>query len=119
LAFRDAGLISVTISEGVKIIEISAFQRNANLTSLVLPESLTDIGAQAFAECGKLMTVTCMRASLPTFFTDKSVNNSQIIFTAKTGPTDNSVLLVPSGSEDTYRVSKQWGDAFKTITALP
>ena len=58
-AFSDKckELAKVTISEGIKAIEESAFSSCEALSTLQLPQSLKVIGKQAFAWCGKLESV--------------------------------------------------------------
>ncbi|MEE1291319.1 MAG: leucine-rich repeat protein, partial [Spirochaetota bacterium] len=47
----------VIISDGVTGIDGSVFNLCENLTSIVLPDSLTFISKDAFGECDKLTTV--------------------------------------------------------------
>lgn len=49
-------LTTVIIGEGTEIIEAGAFQ-GAGMTTVVLPSTLTTIGADAFKMCGSLTTV--------------------------------------------------------------
>lgn len=47
----------VTVPEGVKKI-VGAFQNNALITEVILPDSLTEIGGYSFSSCTQLTTVT-------------------------------------------------------------
>lgn len=56
-AFRNNGRVrKVTISPGCKVIASNAFQ-NAGIEEVVIPESLTSIGAYSFCKCTKLKHV--------------------------------------------------------------
>ncbi len=52
------GLTSVTIPDGVEVIEVSAFEGCSGLTSVTMPNSLTTIGEYAFEDCTGLTSVT-------------------------------------------------------------
>ncbi|MDR0983711.1 MAG: leucine-rich repeat protein [Ruminococcus sp.] len=56
-AFSYSGLQSVTLSEGVEIIEEGAFYGCENLTEVNLPESLVSIGYVAFMDCSSLAEI--------------------------------------------------------------
>lgn len=53
----NAGLTSVIIPETITNIPESAFENCTNLTSATIPESVTSIGIYAFDECENLMSV--------------------------------------------------------------
>ena len=58
-AFKGcAGLMSVTIPEGVNTIEWEAFCLCRNLTSVTIPSTVTDIKVSAFYQCERLASVT-------------------------------------------------------------
>lgn len=50
-------ITSVTIPEGITVIEDNAFHDCVNLTRVALPESLQSIGVQSFVYCAKLEPV--------------------------------------------------------------
>ena len=54
---NNAGLVSITLPEGLLEIGQSAFSGNVNLTSIHLPDSVTTIGAFAFQNCSKLSEI--------------------------------------------------------------
>ena len=51
------GIQSVVIPEGVREIEIGAFEGCSALQRVVIPESVTEIGEGAFRDCGSLQSV--------------------------------------------------------------
>jgi hypothetical protein len=57
-AYYETGLTSVIIPEGVTDIGNSAFSKCKNLTSVTLPRSLERIGTYAFYDCTSLVNVT-------------------------------------------------------------
>lgn len=52
LAFNAVDVKKVVISDGVKIIEDSAFNNQRQLTSITIPDSVESIGSYAFSSCG-------------------------------------------------------------------
>jgi hypothetical protein len=56
-AFNGSGLTSIVIPEGVTDIEGGAFSRCENLTSVTLPQSLQRVGMAAFSDCTELTEV--------------------------------------------------------------
>ena len=61
-------ITSITLSEGIKTINSSAFgwMSSPALTTVVLPSTLTTIKAGAFASCDNLTSITCNAATAPT-----------------------------------------------------
>jgi len=63
-AFANNNLEKVTLGKGLKIIkggisqgivevyELGAFEGNKNLTEVIIPDAVTEIGARAFKDCG-------------------------------------------------------------------
>ena len=59
MLFRScSGLTSITLPESVTEIGQFAFEDCSGLTSITLPESVTEIGGFAFAECRTLTNIT-------------------------------------------------------------
>ena len=56
--FRNSDITSVTIPEGVKYINYSAFEQCASLKSVKFPNSLVRINGSVFSECTSLSSVT-------------------------------------------------------------
>ncbi|MBQ7003136.1 MAG: leucine-rich repeat protein [Oscillospiraceae bacterium] len=60
----------------VKVIEESAFDYNASLTSVTIPEGVTDIGACAFESCANLKSVKFMGMGSTVGGMEYSISNS-------------------------------------------
>ena len=56
-AFDNSNLTSVTVPEGISNIEKGTFRNCNSLTSVTLPESITSIGANAFYSCASLTSI--------------------------------------------------------------
>lgn len=84
----DKSLSTYTIKEGTKWIGERAFQTCTNLTSMVIPDSVTSIGFEAFYDCSSLSEITCNAPTAPTIqiYTFLEVK-------------ENGILKVPSGSD--------------------
>jgi hypothetical protein len=73
---EECALESVTFEEGVKIIEEAAFQGCSELTTVVIPASVTSIAANAFDGCGALSSVHVLSRSTtlaPASFTNTAL----------------------------------------------
>ena len=58
-AFIDCNsLVSITIPDGVTSIKASTFSGCSSLTSITIPDSVTSIGDNAFRECSSLESLT-------------------------------------------------------------
>ena len=57
-SFAPAGITTYNIPDSVTEIGIEAFYCCSNLTSITIPDSVTKIGTQAFAYCGGLTSIT-------------------------------------------------------------
>lgn len=56
-AFYGSGVTSITIPNSVTNIGGNAFQSCANLTGVALPNSVTSIGGDAFSSCANLASI--------------------------------------------------------------
>lgn len=56
-AFQECGLTTLELPEGLKKLDDDAFRRS-NLTSIVLPDSVEQMGYFVFADCPNLTSVT-------------------------------------------------------------
>ena len=57
--FKDTHIQSVTIKEGVKVVGANAFAECRNLITVSLPSTITSIGANAFLNCSELTDIYC------------------------------------------------------------
>lgn len=57
-AFNYNSLMKVKLSSGVEVICDFAFSESSNITSIVIPDTVTTISNTAFRECEKLETIT-------------------------------------------------------------
>lgn len=105
---RDAfwgrwGMTNMSIPETVNTIGVCAFAYSG-LQSIILPKNLVQINGNAFLECN-LKTVTANNP-VPAEIEDiETFGNCQ-----------NTILVVPSGSEAAYRNANVWKE-FKAIIA--
>ena len=103
-AFRDNNLTSVTLPSSLLNIDAGAF-RNNELTSIVIPENVTNVGAAAFSDNIELTSVTSKNLVAPT-----RGNN----FFANTA--SEKTLFIPVGSTQSYS-DKNW-TGFTTIEEI-
>ena len=82
----------------MKIIGESAFSGCSNLTSVTIPESVTDIGMYAFYSCSGLTSVTCLAENVP--YTGSDVFRNV--------PQSTVILYVSKTSVDAYKTADQW-----------
>ncbi|MCL2018511.1 MAG: leucine-rich repeat domain-containing protein [Oscillospiraceae bacterium] len=69
---------NITIPKGATAIGNSAFRNNADITSVLIHDSVVSIGDYAFRECTNLESVTFMTADPPTFGVDVFVTGITI-----------------------------------------
>jgi len=98
LAFANYQKVtSITISEGVKKIQTSAFYGCSALQKVHLPATITEIEPDAFGECSKLGLVRCDALYAPEA-TDAFTNTQ----------TERIQLIVPSSATQSYKDSSVW-----------
>ena len=94
VAFSEcSNLTSVVIPDSVTSIGASAFQGCSNLTAVVIPDSVTSIEWYAFDSCSSLATITIKSTSL-------SVGSNAFSSVASTG-----TIYIPDSkiNDDTYK----------------
>lgn len=64
-AFRETGITSISIPQGVERIGDSAFSGCMNLTTANVPASVVSVGGAAFFQCTKLKSVTFASGTEP------------------------------------------------------
>ena len=92
---NDTNLISLTIENGLRIIEDLAFGSCLNLSNVILPSSITLIGNDIFLDCVNLISVTIMATTPPTV--DSGTFNGT-----------NCAIYVPEESLDLYKNDTNW-----------
>ena len=97
-----SSLRSVEIPNTVTKFEEYAFDGCKNLTFIRIPNSVTYIGPSAFRNCSKLATVHSL-IETPFILNESAFNNYS-----------NTVLVVPTGTIDTYKSTVGWKN-FQTI----
>jgi hypothetical protein len=101
-AFRDcASLVEIDLGQGLLRIGDNALRETA-ITTLVLPESVTEVGKKVAEKCKNLTRIEC-RAILPPKL--DGVSNNKVD------------LYVPATSVNAYSSAKNWKN-FKNINPL-
>ena len=96
--FKDYGIKTVTIGDGITSIGESAFAHCSGLTELTLPNSVTSIGEKAFSDCSGLSEITSL-AEIP------PVCGSNVFYGVNK---TNCELIVPEGSVAAYKQAEGW-----------
>ena len=111
------GCQNTVIPEGVERIGEYAFFGNLDLTSIVIPSSVTSIEQEAFSSCANLAAVY-NQASTPQSFGQNAFYgwNDERWDGRKQGPVDMSkcILYVPEASVELYKAAEGW-KKFKNI----
>ena len=94
------------IPDGIEFIASSAFSNRIGLTSIEIPNSVTNIGEIAFYDCSTLTSITCETIIPPTLGDFVFENIKKQI-----------PLYVPEESIDAYKAADQWKD-FTNILAI-
>lgn len=106
-SFRDTNLEEVLDLGSVTVVDNTAFYQCASLKKVVLPQTLTSIGMQAFRDCKALETVICHNTTPPTLHSQgfMSTNSTFIIY-------------VPNESVTAYREASVWSQYSDRIKPL-
>lgn len=108
-AFYGWGMMSMTIPEGIETIGTDAFRYCSQMTELVLPSTLTSIGAYAFYGMPNLTTIQSHMQTPPAIgkemfmsqYLDYMTNALEIFSTSAT-------LYVPIGCKAAYEALEGW-----------
>lgn len=107
-AFEDCESVSsVIIPDNVTNINNLAFSHCTGLTSITIPESVTTINSMAFSHCTGLNYITCEAITPPTLI---GIN----VFSE----TNNCPIYVPTASVNTYKAASGWSDYASRIQAI-
>ena len=104
--FKDYGIKTVTIGDGITSIGECAFYSCRGLTELALPNSVTSIGEKAFSDCSGLTKITSL-AEIPPVCSSNVFDGVNKI---------NCELIVPIVSVVAYKQARGWNE-FSNITA--
>lgn len=102
--FTSANLRSITFGEHVETIPATLCTNSTNITSVVIPASVTKIEDKAFSKCTSLATVICNAVTPPVCGTT--------VFNDATYP---GKLLLPSTSKYAYHDAAGWSNFFKDV----
>ena len=100
------GPTSLTIPTGVTEIGDYVFAHCRQLTTVILPETLTHIGKNAFYGCTALESIVSHIAAEDLFEVDANIFNEV-----------NGTLYVPAGAKETYASTNGWSQ-FENIVEL-
>lgn len=79
-------LKSVVIPDTVTYISANAFNRCNSLTTITIPKSVEKIGVNAFSKCENLKTIYCEAEKKPIqWYTDFNTTNAEVIYGKKEG----------------------------------
>ncbi len=98
------GLTSVTIPDGVKVIDKRAFYECKNLTTVSMGKDIAAINDYAFYNCPELADVYCQAVKVPAA-NDLTFKDSRI---------DYATLHVPTVAVNDYKATEPWS-GFKYI----
>ena len=102
-----SALTSIILPQNLKTIEANAFYRCMNMSEITIPESVSYIGNSAFSSCVKLSKITVRAQNPPRLGTVPFPSN-----------TANITLEVPKGSETAYRNAFYWNDLKITTSTI-
>ena len=101
-------LTTLYFPQQIEVIPESMIEGGHNLTEILIPATVTEIGNYAFAGCTNVWRMT-VEAVLPPKVYDKTFDGI-----------DRSIsLIVPAGSEDLYRQAAYWQEFFIKDTNSP
>ena len=109
--YTCSGLTNITISNSVTRINSKAFFACFNLdTPVIIPSGVTFLGTQAFVDCNKIPSVTCLASTPPTL---------DVMFGGNAAFSGEYPIYVPSELVDTYKTANVWSTYASRIQAIP
>ena len=102
-------LTSIVIPNSVTEIGFGAFEGCTYLTSIIIPNSVTSIGDNAFCNCWRLTDVYCYIADLT------NVSSGNRTFYSNSYGYSGRTLHVLQGMADAYRADENWYPYFGQI----
>lgn len=127
--------IEYTLKPNVTSLDADdVFQCNYNVTSIIIPNCITSIGAVTFSNCDKLTTlilpnsITSLGADRRDSIILEAPNLTSITILATTPPECNGIffteldgytIYVPANSVDAYKTAEDWTYYASKIQAIP
>lgn len=107
--FANGSLLDITADDliGLTILCRSAFYGCARLTSIVLPNTVTEIGQTALYNCSGLNSITILATTPPILANINALTNT------------DCPIYVPAASVDTYKAATNWSQYALYIQAIP
>ena len=109
-AFDLSNLTSIIIPETVQEIGASAFGRTYNLTSIIIPEMVKKIGAGAFDGCAHLASVYCPSVNPPTLAISTFIDpdGDWYDYINFDNNATNRKFYVPTNAVNAYKTAEGW-----------
>ena len=111
-SFAPAGLTEYEIENGVTSIEEYVFYSCSSLISVTIPDTVTQIGRLAFANCTKLNTVYCKATTPPAggwyMFSHYYTNDESPL---------GCTIYVPAESFEAYKAAQYWSEYADNLVA--
>ena len=114
LAFNSSEFTKVEIAEGVEEICANAFNGMVNVTEVVLPSTLKEIGLAAFGSDNAIETIWSNAAVAPTIIWQSNIESNKHPFTQTVR--NNAVVLVTTNYKN-YTETEKWKE-FANIYGL-
>ena len=105
-AFAPAGLATYTIPNGVKRIGEGVFGNHFWMVNITIPDSVVEIGNDAFAWCENLKSIYC-KPIVPPVLENKRVFQGL-----------NCKIYVPNGSVNAYKIAEYWDEEVVDIVPM-
>ena len=102
----SVNLTSISIPHSVTHIGVNAFNFCPNLLSITIPARVSSIGYGAFSECSNMLCITILPETPPI--------GSLKMF----DDTNSAIILVPSGSVESYKTADYWESYSDRIQAI-
>ena len=107
----DKTLSTYTIIEGTKFIGRDVFKDCKSLKSIIIPDSVTEIGDYAFSGCSSLKEVFCKPITPPTLV----ISLGDLIFELIFRCSSNCKIYVPRQSVEAYKSAQGWKEYANAI----
>ena len=107
-AFANSGLTSIILPNTITTLGTNAFSSCQYLTSLTLPDTLTSINSFGFYGCSSLESITFLSTTPPTLNDDTVLMN-----------TNDCPIYVPAASVNNYKTASIWNFYASRIQSIP